>query len=508
MALALAASAMLQVLLSPFCKVEESFGLQALHDALLLPLGAPVAAWDHASFPGVVPRTFAGAAPLGFLLRPAASLLLRVPGCALADLQLLVRAALALVLLASLRRMGRAADAAFGRFTGACFLLTTAAQFHLPFYMSRPLPNTWALALVANGYASWLAGRPRRATAWIAAAIAVFRCDVAVVAVPIGAVWLLQGRIRLQDGVAVGLISALAGVALTAPLDSWLWQRALWPELEVFRFNVLANGGQNSAAWGVMPRLWYLTSALPRALSFTFPVALLSPLADARVLPYWGAALASISLYSLLPHKELRFIFPAILLLNLAAGAAAARALRSLFAAKKGRRWSALPGALACAACLGATLATTVLFSAAARHNYPGGHALRRLHELRADDRAPRRVHIDVAAAQQGVSRFGEAFREGRRAEGAPWTYHKDEDLSTQDMDRFDYVLTSAPGALAARGFVEIHRERCFAGVDARRVMRSMGACVLADAGAADSCFRLGRDGCDISVLERERGRP
>ena len=39
----------------------------------------------------------------------------------------------------------------------------TAMQFHLPFYMSRTLPNTFALAVLGFATADWLEARhPRR----------------------------------------------------------------------------------------------------------------------------------------------------------------------------------------------------------------------------------------------------------------------------------------------------------------------------------------------------------
>lgn len=42
-------------------------------------------------------------------------------------------------------------------------MLLTAVQFHLPFYMSRTLPNTFATIVLGFALADWLTGRhPRR----------------------------------------------------------------------------------------------------------------------------------------------------------------------------------------------------------------------------------------------------------------------------------------------------------------------------------------------------------
>ena len=165
-------------------------------------------------------------------------------------------------------------------------------------------------------------------------------------------------------------VGSLPPAAVTVCVDSWFWRRWLWPEGEVFWFNTVLNQAHR---WGTMPWHWYFTSALPRSLlgaALLLPVGLCTrvrvasrtplrvPLAtdgvnvcqvapvlinvagfgfDRRGLVLAAPALSFVVLYvatahpvgggnslpsrrlrrySFLPHKELRFIMPALIMLN------------------------------------------------------------------------------------------------------------------------------------------------------------------------------------------------
>ena len=65
----------------------------------------------------------------------------------------------AVLVVAALFYLEKAVQAQLGRPVGTAFILITALQFHLPFYASRTLPNTFALACASVAHAEWLAGR-------------------------------------------------------------------------------------------------------------------------------------------------------------------------------------------------------------------------------------------------------------------------------------------------------------------------------------------------------------
>lgn len=342
------------VVLCPFTKVEESFHLQATHD--LLVHGADLAAYDHHEFPGVVPRTFLGALALAALAAPWA-FVTRALGAPKIFVQVAVRVTLAAVTTAAFARFVRAVGARLGRRTAVAMVIVAASTPHFLFYASRTLPNTFALVLVLHGCAEWaeLAAEggaaaaadarawfpPRlvRAVACLVCAIVWLRCDMLVLLAPVGLAWLAAGRATVPQLVVIGTTVGASALAATVAIDSVFWRRLLWPEGEVLFFNTIAN---RSAEYGVEPWHWYATSALPRAMLTAvafLPLGLLGGarrgrgapppppprLTDARVAEFVLPGIAFVCLYSVLPHKELRFLLPGLPLLQLGAAAGIAR---------------------------------------------------------------------------------------------------------------------------------------------------------------------------------------
>ena len=70
---------------------------------------------------------------------------------------------------------------------------------------------------------------------------AVFRCDVAPLLAMVGAQLLASGRISTARGLLTGLFAAASCIAASSTIDSVFWGRLLWPEGEVFWFNVILN---------------------------------------------------------------------------------------------------------------------------------------------------------------------------------------------------------------------------------------------------------------------------
>jgi alpha-1,6-mannosyltransferase len=267
--------------------VEESFNLQATHDLLYHGVGPALQTfwtagkpslalpYDHLQYPGVVPRTFFGPFVLSvlcqlvhFLLRPFYNLASHPE-----VVQFLSRFFLLLLNLMQWFEMAHALDQRTNKkHIGSYLLAITACQFHLPFYMSRMLPNTFACIFTIRSFTHWLKSRTkddfemRAAAVDMVIATILFRCDCVLLLFATGLTWLILRRLSIVHALLVGLGTTAGVLSLTIPLDSLLWQRPVWPEGEVFFFNAILN---KSSDWGVSAWHWYWTSALPKSLLFS-----------------------------------------------------------------------------------------------------------------------------------------------------------------------------------------------------------------------------------------------
>ena len=441
------------LLLAPFTKVEESFNVQAVHDLLYT---AELADYDHFQFPGPVQRSFVPAVLIAFVARPFK--LLRFLGfdskvALLIISRMLLSMMVALGLCFFFSKVISDDEVHTGR-KRILFVFLSAIQFHLPFYMSRMLPNVIALVPVSFGLGFWMQqSKPR--SSWkpsifiLTFTAIVCRCDVIILTGIIGIQMIACRRVPLLHGLLFGVVSVCLSLLITISVDSHFWGRWLWPEGEVLYFNTVLN---KSKEWGVSPFYWYFTSALPRMLNISYPTAFIGALVDSRARRMTIVALSFVFLYSFLDHKELRFLFPTLPLWNLSA----ALGLDTLFFRSK----NSAPIRLLRLAVLGGCflgVSVTIISSKASYLNYPGGFGLvetRKLIAMTKDTQSqPIVVHIDTFAAMTGVSRFlqEEKVHEIDRSAGNNHTngtsveilYSKEEGLELDEYQSkgFDYLL-------------------------------------------------------------------
>ncbi|KAJ8302187.1 hypothetical protein KUTeg_021174, partial [Tegillarca granosa] len=398
----------IHLLICPYTKVEESFNIQAMHDIYYH--GIDVKNFDHLEFPGVVPRTFLGPLFICISAAPFVSVVHFMETNKFL-VQYIVRLFLGLFVLMGLITFSNAVRERFDADIRRCFYFITISQFHFMFYMSRPLPNIFALGLVLLALGAWMRQQYVRFFWFSGAAILVFRAELALF------------------------------LMLTVCVDSYFWQRWLWPEGEVFWYNTILNKSSN---WGVSfflkqtsPFLWYFYSAIPRALGFSVvlvPLGLFLAPYRQRVTLLVVPAIGFVLLYSILPHKELRFIIYVFPVLNVSVACVVLRLW-------KNRSKSLLRKLLGYGAVLHifGNLLSTGLFTYISYHNYPGGVAIDHLHHLEHPD-TDIHVHIDVATAQTGVTRFTQLNKK--------WIYNKTENLEPGGsvMMSYTHLLLGASG--------------------------------------------------------------
>lgn len=250
----------------------------------------------------------------------------------------------------------------------------------------------------------------KRSLALLTIAAAVFRAELALLLLTtLFTTQLLYPSMPQPLSLRV-LIPTFVGCFLTAlifsvPLDSYFWQRPLWPELSGFLFNVIEG---SSSEWGTSPWHYYFTSAIPRLLvnPLAIPLmlyALLTPGTASPARRLFAPNILFLAMYSLQPHKEARFIFyvipPFTAVLALAVNYISVRSSKSLLNIL-------LKRAVAISILTSAAASTAMLLLSSL--NYPGGDALDQLYALASKETGVVRVHADVLTCMTGLTLFGQ----------------------------------------------------------------------------------------------------
>ena len=443
------------VRLAPYTKVEESFNVQAVHDVIFHK--KDFGQYDHAEFPGVVPRTFVG--PI--LLAKVTNFVAKGAEFAVNSnemmkelfknerifgefkhivdssnasetfvrtkmhYQVIMRVVLGFMSSYSVHTFHRSLKRNYGDAVATYASLLALAQFHLAFYASRPLPNifafvftTYALSLWVDERSKWRGGiMDTTALAIVSAVCAVFRCDNVLLLAPLGIHVCLfritdfyDASLKIITNVMTSVSALCAFAYVSIQIDSHYWQKEfLWPEFEVLSFNN-PMGANKSEHYGTKPFPWYFYSALPRMLLIAYPLSVYGFMQERRCRPAFMIAFFFVFTYSFLGHKELRFLFPVLPLFNFCAACGFHRLSLNR---KKSKDLAVLHLFAICGFFL-CFFISIGLFANASIANYPGGLALKTFHELNPEHNTLGhvRIHLDDHCAQSGASRFGQAYHD------------------------------------------------------------------------------------------------
>jgi alpha-1,6-mannosyltransferase len=349
------------------------------------------------------------------------------------------------------------------------------------------LPGTFALRLLLPDQpsAERRVKRVRLSVYLITLATIIFRSELALLLVS-HSLYLLfvasgngvQSQIALLRTALLpaGVFGAFVGLILSVPIDTFFWQSPtpLWSELSAFVSNVFpSDASRGASAWGTSPWYWYFTSALPRLLLNPLSLPLLAymltqPAPRHLCSPLLLPNIAYVLLYSILPHKETRFLFPVVPPLTAAIAIAASHITN--------RRHRSPFYRIATYALVLSTLVTFLMTHAIllplSSLSYPGADALNALHTHVSTSSSSAQishlpstiaVHLDNLALQTGVTRFLQmpppVKLQARNKISSPtsgnvsnmlWIYDKSDDptqlLDPLFWDRFDYAIMEDPG--------------------------------------------------------------
>ena len=246
-------------------------------------------------------------------------------------------------------------------------------------------------------------------------------------------------------------MATLISLFLTIGIDSVMWKEFwLWPEGKVLYYNVILNQSSN---WGTSPWIWYFKMAIPKAMCLSLLLVPIGVYLDRRTLQLVLPSLIFVFLYSFLPHKELRFIIYVFPLLNVAAAETCKRWEENMIQNPRIMWRKLLYFGAVMHILLNLSYSMGMLYISS--HNYPGGDAMMKIHELENHSTSTSssdivNLHICNYAAQTGVSRFTQL--------NDNWIYNKTEKLSPEELVFFSHLLVESSDAESMSYLINTHQ--------------------------------------------------
>ena len=213
------------------------------------------------------------------------------------------------------------------------FTILILCQFHYLFYISRLLPNIFALAVVTLSFAFYFLSNFDRCLQLLAISTIVWRADTIVIAVPMIVLMCYKAYCvctlsYTSDNVSSNLNNDIANnkqqkpikmgrenksvsnindiafwkyyfdtflkwflfsgawvsvvtIIIVCLIDTPFWNKVpkysdktfIWPEWEVFRYNAPVVGEDKSSDWGESPIYWYFVAGMPKMLLANYLLA-------------------------------------------------------------------------------------------------------------------------------------------------------------------------------------------------------------------------------------------
>ncbi|KTW31808.1 dolichyl-P-Man:Man(7)GlcNAc(2)-PP-dolichol alpha-1,6-mannosyltransferase [Pneumocystis jirovecii RU7] len=393
------------ILISPYTKIEERMNLHAVHDILSFGVTKGLKNYDHFKFPEAIPRTFIG--PLlisGFIFPVKCVLELFFGELKKPYLQILLRAALGVFNSLAIIMFRHKIIKCYGTIIGLWYGIFQLSQFHIMYYASRTLPNMFAFGVCTSIIGYFLENKNILKGLFVLTFVSViFRFEIILLTMTYALYYWVCNVVKIREIIKTCIFSAIIGLFFSIVVDSWFWQKYfLWPEGVAFYFNIIEGKSSN---WGVSAWHIYFSTYIPKLLLnplflVLWGVSLFTRTKDTvnLLVPNIGFAL----IYSLVPHKEWRFIIYIIPSLTAISAIGAAHIYN-----KRHKSLMFMIMLLILIVVTIMTLCLSLIMSLISSLNYPGGFALHVIHnDFNLREGELEKIYLDTYTRMTGATLF------------------------------------------------------------------------------------------------------